>query len=250
MLIESVGAPQKEYWRIQKTAKPEFSTADTIREKPVEVALTVKTEGAEIRYTLDGSLPGRTSKIYTKPLLIKESTIVKARAFHKDFVPGAIAQRSYYIVKKRVHSNADNNLKQGIRYYYYEGDWEKVPDFELAIEKSNGVTSKLNLDIDRRASNFAIDFTGFLKIDKSGIYKFYLISNDGSRLSINNILVVDNDGTHGSEERAGKIKLPAGLYPLELKYFDGGGSQALNLTYEGPGIKRQEIPVEKLMYGN
>jgi len=48
----------------------------------------------------------------------------------------------------------------------------------------------------------------------------------------------------------GKIKLSQGLHPFQLQYFDGGGSQALEVNYKGPGISRQKIPVNKLFYRN
>jgi hypothetical protein len=71
MLIESDGPPQKIYWRIKKVAQPEFSSADSIGlSSPISVSLSSRTEGAEIRYTLDGSNPKRSSTLYTKPLLI------------------------------------------------------------------------------------------------------------------------------------------------------------------------------------
>ena len=35
---------------------------------------------------------------------------------------------------------------------------------------------------------------------------------------------------------------------FKLHYFDGGGSQALKVSYKGPGGSRQTIQVDKLMY--
>ena len=61
-------------------------------------------------------------------------------------------------------------------------------------------------------------------------------------------MVVDNDGLHGSFERMGRLKLKSGLHPIKLQYFDGGGSQSLEVFYKGPGISRQVIPVDKLMH--
>lgn len=46
-----------------------------------DVRLTCPTPGAQIHYTLDGSEPAPTSSLYTNPLTLKESTVVRARAF-------------------------------------------------------------------------------------------------------------------------------------------------------------------------
>jgi hypothetical protein len=51
-------------------------------EQPIIVTLTAPLEpGAEIRYTLDGSKPTSTSKLYDKPLTIAETTHLRTAAF-------------------------------------------------------------------------------------------------------------------------------------------------------------------------
>ena len=49
-----------------------------------QVSIRCATPGAKIRYTTDGSDPDRESTIYTEPLTLHESTLVKARAFEGD----------------------------------------------------------------------------------------------------------------------------------------------------------------------
>lgn len=66
-----------------------------------DTALTVTIEaanpGAEIRYTTDGSEPGETSKLYSTPLTLTETTVLRARAFEKDKLPGPVENRSFFI---------------------------------------------------------------------------------------------------------------------------------------------------------
>ena len=51
-------------------------------EQPVTVTLTAPLQpGAEIRYTLDGSVPTAASTLYTKPLQVTESTRLRTSAF-------------------------------------------------------------------------------------------------------------------------------------------------------------------------
>ncbi len=59
-----------------------------------EVVLSSWTEGAEIRYTLDGSVPDETAALYTEPLLVPETTTVTARAFRADLGPSLWATGS------------------------------------------------------------------------------------------------------------------------------------------------------------
>jgi hypothetical protein len=249
ILIESDGPPQKVYWRIKKVVRPEFNSVDSISNTPITVSLSTKTDGAEIRYTLDGSTPNRKSHLYTKPLLLKMSSLVTAQSFKNDFTASPIVQRKFYIIKKRIDEHGNYTYENGMEYYYYEGMWSKIPDFELLTELRKGQIYGFNLDgLERRFANFALEFVGYIKIEQGGKYTFYISSNDGSILYINDIPVVDNDGTHGDIERTGQIELTPGLHPLELHYFDGGGSQSLKVQYKGPGIERQIIPVDKLMH--
>ncbi len=50
--------------------------------------------------------------------------------------------------------------------------------------------------IDNRFEWFAIDYTGNFWIARGGKYKFALNSDDGSKLYIDDTLVIDNDGQH------------------------------------------------------
>ena len=162
-----------------------------------------------------------------------------ALSFKKGLLSSPVVQRNFYIISER----------NGIEYSYYEGNWENIPDFESLTEISKGRIYDFNLSgFERRPSNFAVEFRGYLKIELGGEYSFYTSSNDGSRLFIDDIAVVNNDGLHGDFERNGKIILEPGIHQIKLHYFDGGGSQALKVSYKGPGIKRQLISVDKLMY--
>jgi len=243
ILIESDGPPKKVYWKIEYVAKPQFGSKDSISFKSnIEVSLSSPTEEAEIRYTLDGSEPNKSSTLYTKPIKLDKSTNVKMQSFKSDAVPSSVVQRNFYILDKE---------KNGLEFRYYEGNWDKLPDFNSLTEVRKGHIYDFNLNsFERRSAKFAVEFTGYLKIEEKGEYNFYTVSNDGSKLFIGDVAVVNNDGSHGSFERQGKIKLEPGLHPIKVEYFDGGGSQALKVLYTGPGISRQIIPMDRLTYRN
>jgi hypothetical protein len=64
-----------------------FSVKRGVFTAPQSVAITCATPGAEIRYTLDGSVPTGASTLYTAPLAISDTTILRARAFRPGWVP-------------------------------------------------------------------------------------------------------------------------------------------------------------------
>jgi len=80
----------------------------------------------------------------------------------------------------------------------------------------------------------------------TGPYDFFTNSDEGSRLYIGNILVVDNDGLHPARERAGRIGLKAGLHTIRVEYFERTGAQSLTVSYDGPTFGKRAIPASAL----
>jgi len=83
---------------------------------------------------------------------------------------------------------------------------------------------------------FAIDYQGDFWIDKPGKYRFNLISDDGSRLTIDGKVVIDNDGIHPTAAMGGSVELAGGNHHIRVGYFQGPGSAlALVLEVAAPG---------------
>ncbi len=61
------------------------------------VSLELSATGGAIRYTIDGSEPGRDSPPYLKALEIRENAVVRARVFEDGCLPGRIASATYFI---------------------------------------------------------------------------------------------------------------------------------------------------------
>jgi len=51
---------------------------------------------------------------------------------------------------------------------------------------------------------------GFIRVPRKGIYTFFLSSDDGSRLTVGDRVVVNHDGPHSMAERAGISNLGEG----------------------------------------
>ena len=81
-----------------------------------------------------------------------------------------------------------------------------------------------------------------IKIDKTGLYKFYTSSNDGSKLYVDGKLIVDNDGLHGPVQKSGTVQLTKGLHDIMVEYFQGGGSKVLMVFYSSEDVEYRPIP--------
>jgi uncharacterized repeat protein (TIGR03806 family) len=64
---------------------------------PVEISLTVSEPGAEIRYTLDGSVPDTSDMRYEKPIRLTGPAVLRTRAFKEGFTRSITAQQVFII---------------------------------------------------------------------------------------------------------------------------------------------------------
>jgi hypothetical protein len=68
---------------------------------------------------------------------------------------------------------------------------------------------------------FGIEYRCTFKPNIAGLYAFRLVSDDGSRLWIDDSLFLDNDGIHPEWPVKGKINLSNSMHTLKLDYFQG-----------------------------
>ena len=60
----------------------------------------------------------------------------------------------------------------------------------------------------------------------------YLRSDDGCKLFIDKIMIIDNDGLHSDRnEMNGYIGLKTGKHPVEIIYFERGQEQSLKIIH-------------------
>jgi uncharacterized repeat protein (TIGR03806 family) len=78
-------------------APPQISPVAGTYKKPIEVSLNDQEEGADIRYTLDGSVPTASDMKYDKPIPIDGPTVLRARAFKQGFTRSIDAQAVYIV---------------------------------------------------------------------------------------------------------------------------------------------------------
>ena len=85
---------------------------------------------------------------------------------------------------------------------------------------------------------FAIDYNGRFWINKPGRYTFALLSDDGSRLFLDETPVIDNDCQHPPDLRLAAVKLEGGGHKIRVSYFQGPRDcLALVLAVAGPDEK-------------
>ncbi|MCK4749744.1 MAG: chitobiase/beta-hexosaminidase C-terminal domain-containing protein, partial [Bacteroidales bacterium] len=212
------------------------------------VVLAGAPKGTEIRYTLDGSEPDLDAKLYTQPIKIDKTTVVKMRTFKNGIVQSLCINT---VVKKMEYPDPGlaYGLKKGLKYNYYEKKYNSFTEVGEDAPDASGIVSSVTLEIPEMGNGeFALDFTGYLDLPEDGKYTFYLKSDDGSGLYIDGHEAINHDGKHAPTVKSESLTLRAGKLPVHIKYYEVGGGRSLQLSWEGPGFKKQEIPARVLFH--
>lgn len=162
------------------------------------------------------------------------------RAYRRPVAPDEIAP-----FVKLVHShlapdpNPSPAAIQGLTYKSYKGLWSKLPDFsKLKPEREGEIADGL---VDIRLANhdeqFGIVFDGKLNVGKSAEYEFQMASDDGARILIDGLKVVEHDGLHGASIKKGKAQLKEGEHSIRVEYFAYGNPNSFRASWSGPGFR-------------
>ncbi len=157
---------------------------------------------------------------------------------------GALAM---YLLREQAVSLADPakaDRVRGLNYAYYEGDFNDSADFDRLQPVARGVTSNISVESRKRDQNFGFRFSGSLEIPLDGRYSFTLTSDDGSQLSLDGKMVIDNGGVHAPENKKVSLDLKAGDHGFALNFFNSGAGYELKLEWSGPGFVRAPIPAD------
>jgi alpha-L-fucosidase len=249
-VIDISGIEQKEYATVivmDIKGKPVIYDAPEIRYSSnifidqIPVTLSTQIPNAVIRYTTNGDEPTVSSPAAMKTLLLRGSTTVKARSFLYN---KPVTETSTASFQKVVPVPAMNvsSPSPGINYSIYEGEWSKMPDFGSLKPTSSGIVKDFDISLKQGSDNYGFVFDGLIKVPSEGIYSFYISSDDGSKLFIDDKILVDNDGLHGIVEKSNEIPLEKGYHAIKVLFFERNGGDALQVQWKGPGFAGQIIP--------
>lgn len=225
-------------------AAPPFVTAGQAHFMgSTEVELSCRTADARIRYTLDGSEPTANSPRFTGPIHIDDTVTLKARTFAPNLDPSPMV--SYRFEKAAFETPAQvQGLVPGLKYEYFEGRYRSVTQLKNPVKR--GTVAQIDLSMRDRDDNFGVTYQGYLSVPRDGMYTFYLASDDGTRLFLNDKLFIDNDGPHGANFVQKRVALAQGMHKLRIKYFEGAVAHEIALEWSGPSLAREAVPAEAL----
>jgi azurin len=145
---------------------------------------------------------------------------------------------------------AGEGLKD-LQFALYLGGWKQLPDFsKLKPHREGKVDDNLiAVKLDDYKNEFGVVFTGKLTAPKKGSYRFFLSSDDGGRILIDDKEVVIYDGIHPAGEIKEKgVTLDKGEHEFRLEYFQAAGGIELYAAWKGSDF--QITPLSKWLHPN
>ena len=100
-----------------------FSVDRGFFNEPFVLKITSETEGADIRFTKDGSKPSlENGEIYSNPIIINTTTIIRAAAFKNGLEPTDIDTHSYLFLDDVIRQNGQGMPR----------DWGTLGNFDTS----------------------------------------------------------------------------------------------------------------------
>ena len=138
-------------------------------------------------------------------------------------------------------------ITNGLSATYYNGSdfeskvFERIDPAINFVWDSNSPAAGINPDY------FSIRWTGQIEPRYSGTYTFYINSDNGRRLWINDELVIDKWINDWDVEYSGSIDLDAGQrYNIRVEYFEAFGGASILMEWESNEQVREIVPNSQL----
>lgn len=118
------------------------------------------------------------------------------------------------------------------RYYYNDslsGEYVKRTDKKIDF----------NWDWDPpfegMSQDFSVEWTGKIQIPDTGTIDFYAYSDDGVKVYIDDVLVIDNWVDQKAAWSHGRVRTTSGLHDIKVQYYDSGYDAIMKLAWEEKG---------------
>lgn len=210
-----------------------------------EIVLHPSMDEADIRYTTDGTEPDENSLAYSDTLTFDNDVVIKAKTIMKS--GQASATLTINLDKQAPQPGLElNTLIAGISYSLFKGSFKTTKELDDVEADSRGEIKEFAIMDNMGTEAYGMIMTGHINIEKTGVYRFYTRSDDGSVLKIDGDVIVNNDGWHAPTQKSGAVALGEGWHMFELSFIQAGGGQFLEVLWSGPDFERKEIPKEKL----
>lgn len=116
--------------------------------------------------------------------------------------------------------------------------YKKIPTLTKPATETGILNIFNNLDapdFGALSEDFILKASGYLFVEEDSVIGLRVISDDGSKVTINDQVILDNDGLHGNELKETTLKLSKGYHTIVLDYMQGKGGRYLSFEWKPSG---------------
>jgi hypothetical protein len=184
-------------------------------------------ENLSARFSIDGSEPTPSSPLLTgESAIIVGPAVLKVRSFPNRKAETQEARGTYSTSTSAEMPSAakSKKTKAGLRYSFYDGEWNIFPDLKKSQPVESGeVLKNFSLNKFKAKNNAAFLIEGNLEIPEEGYYIFASDAVDGSILYLGNRVILETKpGNQGIKSFA--IPLKKGFYSFRFELLRKRGS--------------------------
>ncbi len=203
-----------------------------------------------LRYTTDGTEPTINSSLCTETIKIENPCILKVKSVLKTHNNTNTVTRIFNKGDFMSAPKSNAKFKSGLKYSYFEGVWDSLPDFSKLTAIKTGYTDMIDLTMALKKDSFAIRFEGYILIKEKALHNLWIKSDNGSKVFFNNKLLLNDNGHQHIPELpvVNLVPLKPGYYPIEVQYFQKTGNKEIVLGYIIGNQKPVPIPKEMLFF--
>ena len=166
-----------------------------------------------------------------KSIVIEESGEVGLQLWNHKKQSTSLESRTFEETTKLHKAAKVKDPEEGLKYSYYEGTWDQLPDFDQLNPISKGIAQNFWVsDYTIRKDHFGMVFTGFILIPEDGLYVFRSASDDACKIFIDKELVINQDNFQEDSMDVGAIALKKGYHPVTIHFMDRIGRERIRLS--------------------
>src|SRR5262249_35288196 len=126
----------------------------------------------------------------------------------------------------------------------FPGSFDVLPELEGKRPATRYEVRAIELPHGLPEENIVRRYQGYVDVPREGVWELALVSDDGSKLWLDDALLIDNDGLHGRREKRAVAALARGPHALRVEWFNKTGGADLSVRLGEAGGPLLPIPEE------
>jgi hypothetical protein len=195
------------------------------------VTIQTATAGASIYYTANGSTPTQSSTLYTGPISIASTTVIKAKAFKSGYSASAEASASFTLNIPPPAPTCPQPGSNSFTGCYYSG-----MDFDNLVYTRNDPQINFNWllgspDSAVPAERFSVRWEGTFNFAQAATYRFTATADDGIRVYVDGALKIDRWIEQSATTYTADVALTQGNHLIKVEYYENGGDAEARVSW-------------------